>query len=131
MIEPIPSDQIVEHWPEVRESLKAAYEPAGYTGEYVATQLLMRNMQLWRGEKCACVTQINLYPRWKVATVLFLSGKDPLEWGDELMDTIEEWSKNMGCKYVEAHGRIGWSRLGAKRGYRRIWTTVRKEVDGQ
>lgn len=87
-------------------------------------------MQLWVVDdyRAACVTQIVVYPQHKVCLVVALGGEGMDEWFPELMDTVEEWARQVGCRYVEEYGRKGWQKVGSKRGYEQVYTVMRKAV---
>ena len=64
------------------------------------------NMDLWvvyRGPDmlAAVVTQIIRYPRMKVCSIPFLGGKRMKDWL-YLVEEIEQWAKDQGCKEMES-----------------------------
>lgn len=128
----IPSSEAVQVWAEVEPRLARILDgadPVGFSSEDVLTQIQRQNMQLWMVPGyAACVTTINIYPQYKVALVCFLAGDEMDRWFGSLMDTIEEWARQMGCKFIEQHGRDGWLKVGAKRGWKKLNTTMRKTL---
>ncbi len=132
MITPIPSYYVSVVWPKVAHLIRPAieYVDSGFTEADIYGKILVSDMQLWvvGDYQAAAVTQIILYPRHKTCLVVALGGDGIEEWFDELMGTIEDWSKEMGCTYVEEFGRKGWERVGSERGYERIYTVMRKTV---
>lgn len=128
MIVPVPSEVLVDHWNEVKPWLRDVYEEVGYDENGILMELLSKNMQLWRGEDFACVTQINIYPKWRVASILFLGGENMKDWLEDLHEVLEPWAKAEGCKYLEGYGRVGWTRALAPYGWKSSYIG-RKELD--
>lgn len=124
----VPYTELVDVWPTVSASLAAVFEPVGYTEGHVINELFQRHMQLWVADEFACITEISVLPRWKVCTVLFLAGHGVTRWFDDLMDVLEAWARENGCKYTACHGRPGWKKLGGARGYDVVATSLRKQL---
>lgn len=128
-VRPIPSYEALSVWPEVRDYLIPAIERDGnYSDEDVLTRIQMRDMQLWVMPNAAAVTQIHVYPRRKVLVIAYLGGSGMSEWIEELMDTMEEYGRAMGCDCVDTYGRKGWERVGKARGAESVYTVVRKAL---
>jgi hypothetical protein len=132
MITPIPSNFVSQVWPRVSHHVMAAveYVDSGFNEQDILERLLSRDFQLWIvGQyQAACVTQITIYPQHKVCLVVALGGEGMDEWLDELMDTVEDWAAQNGCRYVEEYGRKGWLKVGKKRGYGEVYTVMRKSI---
>lgn len=130
-VQAVPAVHVAEHWFQVRDLLEPVIVDGGYTADFVAHALMMRQMQLWVGEAYACVTQITVRPLGNACTVLFLAGEGVKDWFSGLMDVLEDWARQNGCVMVECHGRPGWAKMGASRGYEVSGVTVRKVLNGQ
>ena len=132
MITPIPANFIGQVWPKVSHHVRSAieYVESGFNEADILRLLDSRDMQLFViGQyEGACVTQIVVYPQHKTCLIVALGGSGLNEWFDELMDTIEPWAKDQGCKFVEEFGRKGWARVGKARGYEQIYSVMRKSV---
>lgn len=135
VVTPIPSYYITPVWPKVEAFIASAvgHVDSGYRPEDILGRLITSDMQLWvvGDYQAAAVTQISLYPQFKTCHVVALGGAGLNEWFDELMDSIEGWAADMGCKYVEEYGRKAWEKVGAARGYEHVYTVMRKKVDGR
>lgn len=73
-------------------------------------------MQLWlatRGDEvlAAVVSEITDYPRKRIVGVPFIGGKELDAWFPKMLETIEAWSKEMGCVGMQGGARRGWARL--------------------
>ena len=132
MITPIPSYYVTPVWERVAHLVRPAieYVDSGFSEDDVLNRLNISDMQLWvvNDYQAACVTQIVVYPQHKSCLVVALGGEGMTEWFDELMDEVEEWARQMGCRYVEEYGRKGWQRVGAARGYEQVYTVCRKAI---
>lgn len=132
MITPIPSYYVSIIWPKVVHLLRPAieYVDSGFDEADILGKVMVSDMQLWvvGDYQAAAVTQVIVYPKHKACLVVALGGDGMSEWFDELMDTVEAWAKDMGCRYVEEYGRKGWARVGAKRGYEQIYSVMRKSI---
>ncbi len=132
MITPIPSYYVSVVWPRVAHLIRPAieYVDSGFSEADILGKIIVSDMQLWVVDsyRAAAVTQIVVYPQHKTCLVVALGGEGMAEWFDELMGTIESWAAGMGCKYVEEYGRKGWEKVGAKRGYKPIYTVMRRSL---
>ena len=129
-------DQILDNWFSKAERMVARIldrMDTGYEVGDVLLQLQLGRMQLWVVDdwEAVAVTEISVWPQYKALTVVFLSGEGMKQWFPELMDTLEAYAGEQGCRYVEAHGRRGWEKVGRTLGYRHAYSIMRKEVDGR
>lgn len=119
MFEGVGGHEVLQVWDKVEPNIRKALdvEDTGFSAEDILTCLQMRQMQLWVHPKAAAVTQIQVLPQYKKLVLITLGGEDMDEWLDDLMDTLEAYGRDMGCKYGEQWGRKGWLRVNEKRGY--------------
>lgn len=86
----------------------------GYTGgthtlEDVRKELADGRLQLWSGLSSFILTRLNQHPSGQRDVHVFLAGGD----GSELtlmVQIVEEWAREQGCKRVTSLGRPGWAR---------------------
>lgn len=132
VIDPIQSVEVLDHWDEVEPLLARVLDrlDSGRGSEDVLTALQQRKMQLWsvNNWQAACVTRLGVLPQWKALTVVYLAGDGLSEWFDDLMEVLESFANDHGCKYVDVYGRRGWKKVGAHRGYREAATVMRKQL---
>lgn len=74
------------------------------------------DMQLWLATRddevlAAVVSEITNYPRKRVVGVPFIGGKEMGAWFPLMLETIEAWSKEMGCVGMQGGARRGWAKL--------------------
>lgn len=130
-VRPVSSYEAVHVWAEASKHIRRALDrvETGYSEEDVLTAIQMRDMQLWLVPGyAAAVTQIQVFPQFKVLVLLYLGGHDMGVWLEDLMDAIEEYGRQMGCKYGEEYGRKGWERIGKRRGAEVTFTVMRKAL---
>ena len=63
----------------------------------------------------------------KACRIVTLGGRGFDDWVD-LIETIEEWAKEMGCNSVEMFCRKGFIKKLGSRGYGEIYTVLGKEL---
>ena len=85
---------------------------------------LMRRgvLQLWAGNDefkifAVMLTTVIAYPRWKVCSILWVSGQKVLKMMP-LLESIEDWALQQGCDAMNVSGRRGWQRVLWPYGYR-------------
>lgn len=133
MIVPVPAHDVKHVWEESKAHIELALTQfdTGWGPTDILEKILTRDAQLWViPGRASVVTQIEVYPAHKVLLVLLVGGEGVTDWFEEMMDTLEEFGRSMGCKYVDAHGRPGWERVGKSRGYEKALVIVRKKLDG-
>ena len=124
-----PTDAQME-WLRCRHWIEAAVarSPFGLeTIEDVEAAIARGAYQFWPGRGCACVTEIQNYPRKKVLCVVHGGGAL-----DELIDEMEPalcaFARAAGCDLIMGIGRKGWARVTERRGYRFGWITMLKAL---
>ena len=114
MIQGILSTEVDKWWEHTSSYIEDAlqYGVGEYTTEDIKEACIEKRMQLWinweDGVKGVFVTQVINYPQLSILLVLLLGGKEFIEWRDEVDETLNEFGKEHGCKYVEFFGRKGW-----------------------
>lgn len=76
---------------------------------------------------CAIVTQFINNRRGKVCNIAYVGGEGLTKWL-YFVDDFISWCNAQGCSRVEGIGRIGWERVLAEKGFRRIATSIRKQL---
>ena len=120
--------EAVREWHWIDPLLNRIEADTGLSTEDLLTRIQRGEYQLWGVPGGVCVTSVTDLPQFRVCTVLQLAGDGLSEWFDPLMDAIEDWARQLGCKYVEEYGRKGWERIGKSRGYERAFTVMRKKL---
>lgn len=133
---PVHPEGLLGIWSEVEPFVDrvAGGRDDGYSNEDVLTELQNARMHLWvvveddQRIVAVAVTRIATYPQLKTLNIVGLAGDGVKHWFDALMDFIEGYAKEIGCRYVAGIGRKGWRRLAAHRGYKPASYIVRKQV---
>jgi len=122
----VPLEQAVAY----RMKLAKALERAG--GLYELGDLLERiadgRMQAHVSRETLAVTEISVYPRRRVLTIIILVGD--LDDGENLHRQVFDFARKMECDAVVAQGRVGWAHLAKSHGWKTVSTNMvfRKEV---
>ena len=80
--------------------------------------------QGWEHDGSYAVTRIIDYPNYRVCRIIYAGGK--MDDASPILEAIESWALQAGCRAVEIQGRPGWSRLP---GYERYSVISRKEIE--
>lgn len=133
-VEGIVSKSLPFAWPQAAPLIQRVLEKtdAGDSLRNVAEHLAAGRYQLWKvgNWDAAAVTSVKRYPEYGVVLCLYVGGEGADGWFGDLMSELEAWAAHMDCRYVEAMGRPGWSRMARRRGYE-DFRIYRKRVDGQ
>lgn len=102
---------------------------SGFSTFDVLTKIQAGGFQCWIvPERAVAITTVTAFPQHSVCTVLQLAGDGLSEWFADIMACIEDFAREMGCKYVEEYGRKGWERVGKSLGYEYAFTVMRKQL---
>ena len=103
----------------------------GSTTEDVLTCLQSGKMQLWRDatRKGIAVTQIQVYPLFKVLLIFMVAGRDVQDWLKDGHQQLDSFARDSGCKYMDFIGRKGWAKLVREFGYDKEFIWLRRTVE--
>ena len=113
-----------------RMKLAKALERAG--GLYELSDLLERiadgRMQAHVSRETVAVTEISVYPKRRVLTIILLAGD--LEDGEDLHRQVLAFARRVEVDAIVTQGRDGWARLAKDHGWEIVSknTIFRKEV---
>lgn len=122
----VPLEQAVIY----RMKLAKALERAG--GLYELSDILERiddgRMQVHVSRETIAVTEVSVYPRRRVLTMILLAGD--LVDGEDLHEQVLSFAHKLKCDAIIAQGRVGWARLAKSHGWKIVSTNMvfRKEV---
>lgn len=119
MIELVPSKEVPNYWPEVRDLLSGALdkEMPGWSLPDILAALTRNEMSLWvynSGETltAAAVTYVMPYPRKRTFVVFMLGGRGLWKWGRRGLLIWGDYSKGLGCTTMQVISRRrGWRRF--------------------
>jgi|HubBroStandDraft_2_1064218.scaffolds.fasta_scaffold75902_3 hypothetical protein len=122
----VPLEQAVIY----RMKLAKALERAG--GLYELSDILERvadgRMQAHVSRETIAVTEVSVYPRRRVLTMILLAGD--LADGEDLHEQVLSFARKLKCDAIIAQGRVGWARLAKSHGWKTVSQNMvfRKEV---
>lgn len=109
-------------WPHVRGHIGRALKREG-SGRYelsdVLTGLLQEKAKLWvawnsetKTADAAIVTELVDYPRARELRIQIVGGRNMKAWIEEAKDTLEQYARAQGCRFMCGSLRRGWIRIG-------------------
>jgi len=84
------------------------YADGSHTLADIEAAVAKGDMQLWKGEESAIITEIKQTPQQR-GILFFLAGGNLREL-QAMAPPILEWAKRQGCTKAEFIGRFGWQR---------------------
>jgi hypothetical protein len=134
MIEGILSSEAERFWPTVEPWLQQVidqYDP-GYSTDNLFDHIKQQKKQLWVGLSpqiaAALVTEITIYPQYKVLHVPYVAGHDMDKWLPGALRVLEAFGRHHECKYVTGCGRRGWVKALESDSWKEGFTIIRKEL---
>jgi len=113
-----------------RARLREALERAGdlYSIDDILERIRDGRMQAHVSRETIAVTEISVYPKRHVVTIILLAGD--LSDGEDLHEQVFAFARKLKCDAVVAQGRVGWARLAKSHGWKTVSTNMvfRKEV---
>jgi hypothetical protein len=123
----IPLDYIDDVWPEIEAFMEGAakYTYGRFNAEDIKAGLKNNIQQLWvafdESNKFygAVVTEVIVYPRMTTLVMHFTGGIDLPRWKQPMLETLQRFAKENGCKVIESYGRSGWERVFKNDGFKK------------
>lgn len=125
----------LEHWDDVKDGLQLALDIDNnkYTLDNIKNALDAQYMQLWGVHdgilRCVFVTQVVNYPNLRVLECIGLHGKDPEQWIELILESMEEYAKESNCALMETGGRRGWEKMFKQHGWGNARLKMSKRID--
>ncbi len=112
-LEFIPAWDVDEHWAAVAPHLaKALATQSAMSLESVHADVKRGKCHLWRiADKAAFVTEIQAFPREKIAMIILCGGEGLEHWMEVADETLTRYAKALGCHALMIVGRPGWSKV--------------------
>jgi hypothetical protein len=80
----------------------------------------------------AFTTRLIVYPQRRALALDWVGGTRMKEWADQMIDTMRQYAREVGCEHLEGYGRKGWGRFLEKYGFYPEYIAYRMELsDGQ
>ena len=111
MIEAIHPEQVVEVWQHAEPDISAALARSGeYTAHDMLVKLVTGNAQLWLVYGAWAITEIQVFPRKRVALLTALGGVFAKDHVREMRDVLYQWARHYQAEEIRIVGRRGWLR---------------------
>lgn len=128
--------QVRSWWPIVCPLIVSALAHDGLnlvSGEDILPALERGGAQLWLvllgGQlAAAATTEVTLYPRGRVLTVVTLGGTGLEAWWLQLESALTHYAMGAGCQAIECRGRKGWGRILSPLGWNERSVCYAKEL---
>jgi hypothetical protein len=78
--------------------------------------------------KAAMMTMVEDYPKRRVLRIMLIGGRDMHQWLNRALYVIKDAAQRLGCKTIEADGRLGWIKHAPKCGFKEISRTYELEI---
>lgn len=113
-----------------RPWLEAALEHCDgqITIDDVIQRIAEGRMHFWPGKRCACVTELAVFPHKRYLNVT-LAGGDM----DEILSMVpsfQAYARALGCEKVTEAGRPGWEKVLRARGWKKELVVLSIPVEG-
>lgn len=101
--------------------------------EHLRDDIKTGAQQLWlvtRQDKvsAAMTTMVETYPKSKVLRIMLIGGRDMHLWLQDALHVIKAAAQRLGCKTIEADGRLGWAKHAPRCGFKEIARTYELEI---
>jgi hypothetical protein len=124
----VPIEHVYDVWMRTHSFMEKAaeYTYGRYQPEDILDSIAQYDHHLWaafEGEeiKGITVTCFKHYPRKKSLDLVFCSGDDGMEWKDPMLKMLQHWAYDNECDSIEATGRLGWTGIFKRDGYKPLW----------
>ena len=129
-------EELTDRWHEIKPFVDKSLVHG--TGDMVAHDLLiecLKNVsQCWvmddeEGNLLGvAITRIITHSRYNELVIVTTTISGWFDEGPEVLEDIEQFARDIGCKYTSVYGRKGWARALEKHGYKSPYTILMKEV---
>lgn len=120
------------YWPAVEGWVLDAlsHGNGGYGQADVIQGLMAKHMHMFLvmdGEtpRAVWIVRLASLPRFMVCELFIVAGSGLENWED-LISTLEDWARSMGCGAMDSQGRLGWRAAARRQGYQVSHVTYRK-----
>lgn len=113
-----------------RPMVEAALRYAGETFLYqdVVDHVQEGDMFFWPAEESFLVTEVAQFPRKRTLHIFLAGGK--LSEVKSMDESLIAYATALGCTAISLCGRAGWEKALKHLGYKKIHTTIGKNING-
>jgi len=112
-------------WSDIEDYMRGAakYTHGRFEVEDIKNDLTKnRIQQLWIAydDKVygAVITEIMEYPRMRVLVMHFTGGVELPKWKADMLELLQRFARDNGCKTIESIGRAGWKKVFKNDGFK-------------
>ena len=131
----ISNGELADRWHEIKDYINEALVHG--LGDVDAldlfTECFQNICQCWLVEEedeliGVAITRVLRYKKYSELVIVTATTDRWFEVGPRVLEDIEQFARDMGCKYTSLYGRKGWMRALKKYGYEQPYTILMKEV---
>lgn len=122
----VPVEYIEQVWPSIEGYLEGAanYSYGRYSVKDIKNGLLTKPQSLWIAFEDSkvlgvVVTAITYYPSMTALDMVFTGGIELKRWKNPMLNILQKYAKDNGCKIIESYGRVGWEKVFKQDGFKR------------
>lgn len=131
----VPPNQLDDVWPIAAPLIDLARRrfSSKMDLEHLHDDIRSGAQQLWLVSqqdsiKAAMTTMVEAHPKCKVFRIMLIGGRDMHLWLQGALHVIKAAAQRLGCKSIEADGRLGWVKHAPKCGFKEIARTYELEI---
>jgi hypothetical protein len=122
----VPVEYIEQVWPSIEGYLEGAanYSYGRYSVKDIKNGLLTKPQSLWIAFEDSkilgvVITSITYYPSMTALDMVFTGGIELKRWKKPMLNILQKYAKDNGCKIIESYGRVGWEKVFKQDGFKR------------
>jgi hypothetical protein len=122
----VPLEYLETVWPQIEGYLDGAarYSYGRFKVEDIKHGIETKPQQLWVAYEDefiygAVVTEVVSYPQMKALDTHFTGGIELPKWKTPMLEILQKFAKDNGCKIIESYGRPGWEKVFTDDGFKK------------
>lgn len=138
----VPTFCVEDVWPNVEGHVRRAVEFAmlfatspDISPDEIRELCMSGDKMLWivadeetRKIEAALTTRIEEKPYGNVLVIDWIGGNRVDEWASDVLKVMEKYAKEYECVALEGAGRVGWTKIIGKAGWKPAFVVYRKEL---
>ena len=136
MITAVPVEGVDIVWEDVTKVLKKSVETSSGKFEIEDLKSDLKNgvLVLWlvmegRYVIAALTSRVIEYPGRRAMALDWVGGSRMKEWLPSVLETLESYAADCGCKHIEGYGRKAWGKILHRYGWRPEYIAYRMELN--
>ena len=131
----ISHEELADRWHEIKDYVNESlvHGLGDVSAHDLFIECLQNICQCWLVEEedeliGVAITRILRYKKYSELVIVTTTTNKWFEVGPTVLEDIEQFARDMDCKYTSLYGRKGWVRALKKYGYEQPYTILMKEV---